>query len=86
MTHYLLRLCTPNKEWGKAAVVLAEVHKDLPRADYGWARQMENKNLYFTCRKCLFTDEGCKKFQAWKEKKDGHEDDIEAEALKEGLA
>jgi len=92
MTHYLLRLCTPNKEWGKPAVVLQEVHKDLPRAEYGWARQMEDKALYFTCRKCALADDEedakafgqpvCKRYQAWLEHKGAHEDAVEAEKLR----
>jgi len=83
MTHYLLRLCTPNKEWGKPAVILAEVHKDLPRADYGWARTMHSPSRpYFTCSVCVLDDALCARYNFWLEHKGSHEDAIEAEKLR----
>jgi hypothetical protein len=92
VTHYLLRLCTPNKEWGKKATVLAEVHKDLPRPEYGWSRMMHGKaRPYFTCAICALGDDQadadlrgvavCRRYQVWLEHKDAHEDDLEATAL-----
>jgi hypothetical protein len=87
MSHYLLRLCLPSAEWGKQATELAQAHKDLPRAEYGWSRQLHgNKAMYVILRVCLFEDEECLHYQAWLEHREAHEDDKEAEALTEGTA
>ena len=87
MTHYLLRLCLPNPAFGQQATNLAEVHKDLPRAEYGWSRQLHgNKSMYVLLRVCALPDEDCPRYAAWKAKKDEHEDDIESEALWKGIA
>ena len=78
MTHYLLRLTMPLGE------IVAEAHKDLPRAEYGWSRQLRaNRALCVVLSVCGLEDEKCFRYQAWLTEKARHEDDREAEALKE---
>lgn len=84
MTHYRLTLTA-----GKAPgiVILAEVHKDVPRLEQGWGRKMRaSKAVSAHLRQCYVEDEQCNAYQAWLQAKDEHEDDPEAEALKEAGA
>ena len=83
MSHYLLRLCIPNPSFGQQAQNLAEVHKDLPRAEYGWSRQLHgNKAMYVLLRVCALPDEDCVRYEAWRSRRTQHEDDVEAERLR----
>jgi len=78
MTHYLLRLTMPLGE------IVAEAHKDIPRAEYGWSRQLRrNRALYVFLKVCGLEDEECFRYQAWLTEKARHEDDREASALTE---
>jgi len=78
MTHYLLRLTMPLGE------IVSEAHKDLPRAEYGWSRQLRsNRALYVVLKVCGLEDEKCFRYQAWLTEKARHEDEREAAALKE---
>ncbi len=84
MTHYLLRLCLPSKAYGQPAQILSEVHKDLPRWEYGWSRQLHGKPglLYVLGKVCALPDEDCRLYNAWLENKQAHEDDVEAEHVR----
>ncbi len=83
MTHYLLRLCLPSKAYGQPAEILAEAHKDLPRWEYGWSRQLRSRPglLYVYAKVCSLPDEDCVRFQGWLMQKQAHEDAKEVEPL-----
>lgn len=80
MSHYRLLLRT-------AQETLAEVHKDVPRPEYGWCKMLRY-SLYPMGRVeiTVCNDDGCKPYNAWLELKGAHEDAVEAEKRRgEGL-
>lgn len=80
MTHYRLTLTAGRSP---AIVLLAEVHKDVPRLEQGWGRKIRaSKAVSAHLRQCYVEDEVCPGYQVWLKAKDEHEDDIEAEALR----
>ena len=82
MSHYRLTLTV-----GDPAKLLFEVHKTIAQLEFGWGRKMRaSKAVNAHVRICYTEDEKCDLYQAWLAQRDAHQDDVEAEALREGIA